>query len=582
MDRLFAKFEKGKIFLKFEGFDLKEFSGNNLVPLFYFRSVFAYYPGRILVGEPELIIKKGNEFLENPFEPDDEWLARNDVNYVVTLKYGNPIGFDVRELSKEFQPLGARGLVPVLMRILYFIAAGLLVLLMSIFFSRLMGPEQRRAESFKPDIFSIFSIVTISMMFLAVCGHSILMPLYEWDSFAIWGLKAKVLFYEGLGSDYFQNPNLAYSHLDYPLLVPFLMSAGAFSSPGYMGEMTSKIIFPFLYLAFVILIYNAARWRLDRKHALLLTAVFASTPALVRWSGAGTADMALSFFYAGSIFYLIKFFDDGKFYNLAISIIFALCCALTKNEGLPLVIINFIVLLIFSSKPLFSIKNLKAPVLYISVFIILYLPWFFFSSNIPKIHENYLGQLTIAKIAGNIDRLSLIIPEMILQFSSIKSWGLVWILALLAGITGPVFFRSKAAFILWCLLAGQLLLYILIYVIYPYNDLSKLLSETIERLYLHILPTGLLIIALQIPSPEKAEEASPATTIIPVMATVVTAPAAEKPQAPAIIGLPAVEKAPASRHHIPPNIIKAEKPKKAKPRTVKKDTKKTPRKKKSS
>ncbi|GEM_PF-2269729 len=498
VDKLFAKFEKGNILVRFEGFDPEGDSGKKLVPLIFFRSVFDYYPGKILVGDPELIIKKGNEFLDTPFTPDDEWLERNKINYQVTFICNEEggVGLDVQEISKDFPQIAAHGLLPVIIRIVYFLLAGMLVLLFAFLFRRTGSGADEEGNNSRLDAFSIFSIVTIVAMFLIVCAHSVLMPLYEWDSFAIWGLKAKVLFYEGLGSDYFQNPNLAYSHLDYPLLVPFLMSAGTFSSAGYSGEMTSKIIFPFLYLGFVYLIYSAMRWRFSRNMSLLLTAVFASTPALVRWSGAGTADMALAFFYAGSVFYLIKFLEERKILGLIVSAVFSLLCALTKNEGLPLAVINIVILMIFLPSPRLGFKGFRSFLIYIAIFAVLFLPWFMFSHNIPKIHENYIGQLTVAKVAENLDRLKLILPEMLLQFFSIKSWGLVWILVFFASVAGLGIARTRSSMALWLLFAGHFLLYMLTYIIYPYDNLPDLIDQTIDRLYLHILPAGMLFMVL--------------------------------------------------------------------------------------
>ena len=58
-------------------------------------------------------------------------------------------------------------------------------------------------------------------------------PLVEWDAFAIWGFKAKVLVHEALrpAPAYFHDLTLSYSHLDYPLMVPFL-TAGAYAAMG--------------------------------------------------------------------------------------------------------------------------------------------------------------------------------------------------------------------------------------------------------------------------------------------------------------------------------------------------------------
>jgi hypothetical protein len=396
------------------------------------------------------------------------------------------------------------GTPPSLNIIIFLFLASLILL----FVYNRKNPFKPKSLKFAFDPMAILTVSVIAIMFSVVFLHSI-MPLYEWDAFAIWGLKAKVLLHEGLGlkSDYFQNHNLTYSHPEYPLLVPYLMSGACLA--GNHHEFFYKIIFPFFYLAFTCLIYTAARWKLKRAHALFITAIFASTPALVRWSGAGTADMILSFFYAGSIIYLIKFFDDDEFHNLMISVLFSLFSAFTKNEGLPLVMINIAALTIFTSTPSLKMKKLKAPVVYISAFLILYLPWLLFSLKIPKLHENYLGNITVAKFAANIGRLPLIIHEMGSQFLSLKNWGLFWILMSVAVIVGGRLFKERAVILLWCMFVGHFLLYALVYIISPYA-FPELISQTIDRLYLHLLPVGVLITIMHlsaVPTMREEEDA---------------------------------------------------------------------------
>ncbi len=127
-----------------------------------------------------------------------------------------------------------------------------------------------------------------------------------------------------------------------------MMCAGIFQAAGSAdNQMTCKFAFPALYLAFVALTYYAARWRLDGRSALLVSALFATSPTLVRWSGAGTADMALSFFHAASVLFIVKFMENGKSSDIIVSALFSWLCASTKNEGMPLMLINASAVLAF-------------------------------------------------------------------------------------------------------------------------------------------------------------------------------------------------------------------------------------------
>ena len=321
-------------------------------------------------------------------------------------------------------------------------------------------------------------------------GDSLLMPVYNGDAYAIWVLKAKVLFYEGFGSSYFHNPNLGYSHLDYPLLIPMLIS-GVYSILGSADDSYGKIIYPFIYLLFIGLIFSAARRKLDLEKSLLLTALFASIPTLVKWSGTGTADMALTFFYAGSIFHLIIFTEKKTIQDLMLSAFYSSLCILTKNEGLPLALINILILIVFHSIPQ---KNIKCFLTYFLILIIPCTPWLVFSQSLPRIHENSLAIINLTDFVKNIVRLKTIIPELLKEYFNIQNWGIFWITTIAFSLVAWKHLRNRTVAILFILFILHTSLYILIYIVYPFS-MEWLLVTTLDRLVLHTTPAILLILA---------------------------------------------------------------------------------------
>ena len=100
IDSLFSKFEPGRLFLRFEGFNAQSEISKRIVQIVYFRAVFKYYPGQIIIGDTDLIIKEGNEFLKKPFFPNDEWLRTNNFNYMLIFHEGEKgkISYDVKEV----------------------------------------------------------------------------------------------------------------------------------------------------------------------------------------------------------------------------------------------------------------------------------------------------------------------------------------------------------------------------------------------------------------------------------------------------------------------------------------------------
>ncbi len=112
--------------------------------------------------------------------------------------------------------------------------------------------------------------------------------------------------------------------------------------------------------------------------------------------------------------------------------------------------------------------------------------------DIPRIHENYPANLSLSKFAENSGRIGFIACEMLKQFLAANNWGLCWMLIAFAIFAGRKSFGNASCIILWYIFASHFILYATAYLIYPYK-LPLLIPQTIDRLYLHILPLGFLI-----------------------------------------------------------------------------------------
>ncbi|NOY75592.1 MAG: glycosyltransferase family 39 protein, partial [Kiritimatiellaeota bacterium] len=244
-------------------------------------------------------------------------------------------------------------------------------------------PFSRVAKSEIP--FLAVGAIVAAYFFCIILADALLMPLYSIDSFALWCLKAKALFHEGLYGGFFHQPSLSYSHLNYPLSVPFLIS-GIYVSLGRFDDCLGKLIFPFFYLAGMIFIYSSLRWKLNRAAALCLTLVFISHPVLIRWSAVGIADAPLTMFYAGSVFYLVKFLAEKDLRDCLLSFLFSFFCAFTKNEGMAIAAINVGVLACFHLSPRFTLKKAKTVFAYGFGLLVLLIPWLYWRAGIPATH----------------------------------------------------------------------------------------------------------------------------------------------------------------------------------------------------
>src|SRR5205823_1774846 len=64
----------------------------------------------------------------------------------------------------------------------------------------------------------IMPAAVLLFLFFIVCLHALRIAVIEWDTFAIWGLKAKVLAADSLRTnpEYFHDATFDFSHRDYP------------------------------------------------------------------------------------------------------------------------------------------------------------------------------------------------------------------------------------------------------------------------------------------------------------------------------------------------------------------------------
>lgn len=348
--------------------------------------------------------------------------------------------------------------------------------------------------------FGISGLILL-FMFGIVIAQSLTMPLYDIDAYALWGLKAKALYYEGLvdGGLFYQLP-LSYSHLNYPLLEPFLVT-GVYVSIGQVHDLIGKIIFPFFYIGMAGFIFSSLRWKLQRVPALLLTVMFMSLPAMIRWVGAGKADFPVAVFHALSVFYLVKFIKEEKSADLILALITSVFCAFVKNEGIALAALNIGVFGAFYVLFPFSFKKLKIVGAFVLGIGLLMLPWFFWAHDIPKTHENYPQRIFFIFNTENLTRIKEILGFFTSTFCNFKRWGILWIILPVAALLNHRVCRRRYVLVMWALLILQIALYFYVFIISPW-DPKNLADMALERILLHASPLAIFLIAFHLKKEE--------------------------------------------------------------------------------
>ena len=161
-------------------------------------------------------------------------------------------------------------------------------------------------------------------------------PHGEWDAWAQWNLRAR-FFFKGFGDGTWRHafaPVLAWSHPDYPLLIP--LSVARLWIYGGVETLAAPIVFGGVMAAATVAAAGLAVARArGAARGCLAAAVILACPSFVRYSAAQCADVAVGF-YVLSAFILWANADagPGRRSQWILAGTAAALAGWTKNEGL--------------------------------------------------------------------------------------------------------------------------------------------------------------------------------------------------------------------------------------------------------
>jgi len=165
--------------------------------------------------------------------------------------------------------------------------------------------------------------------------YATIAPLWEWDFWAIWGLKARVFFeHGGIDWQFLGRPWNAFTHPDYPLLLPlnfdFLALAGGGWNDRWLG---------ILFVAFGVAVLLVARGLASRETTPLFAALLTFALASIATSRyIGLAEGALIAFGGVGVLFAREALlrdDPAAWRHAAVMLGFAANC---KNEGLAMLV----------------------------------------------------------------------------------------------------------------------------------------------------------------------------------------------------------------------------------------------------
>ncbi|WP_417912660.1 hypothetical protein [Candidatus Electronema sp. TJ] len=304
----------------------------------------------------------------------------------------------------------------------------------------------------------------------------------DWDAWAIWGSKAKVL---ALGSGPLEDVT-RFGHADYPLLWPTVWAFSGWLSGGW-EECWSKGWGAVFLLLCVWEMSIAVRARSGSRSAgLLAAALFVSVPnvpLIASWAYAETPIWLMM--TCGLTCFLRWRSEEGRRADAVLAGLFAAAAAHTKNEGLLFALLFSLLLL--------SGRQRKDILFALLAFTLCYLPWFWWS----RLHLNFeaTGLLHHWDADGLRRAASRIVPATKAIFGmwkDVRQWNIVGAGICLALIGTLLRRRPDAALLL---LPTGLLTGYFATILFNANEICWETGTTWIRLTVQTLPLFLVLLA---------------------------------------------------------------------------------------
>ena len=312
------------------------------------------------------------------------------------------------------------------------------------------NPATQQSGNPKPHLIDLATLLTITGYAL----YATLAPLWEWDYWAIWGLKAKQ-FLESGGIDwrFLESRWNTFAHPDYPLLVPLNFDFLALATGGWSDRWLGL-----LFVAWGIALLLVARALASRETTPLFASLLTLTLAAIGISRyVGLAEGALiAFGGAGVLFIRAALLDDddAAWRHGALLLGFAANC---KNEGFALLVAVTIAVIVVSwARVTATLRNL-APAYIVAA------PWLL-------LRAAHTLPTDIAE-GSALSRFLVRLPHahQILAFLGARLYEPWFWVAILAGVLiAPSAARRREIFV-FLVTAIQLLFYVAAYLSTPHN-----------------------------------------------------------------------------------------------------------------
>ncbi len=360
-------------------------------------------------------------------------------------------------------------------------------------FSQIPQIKEKSKSNKYQNMASYFLITWISLKLATVFLETYLRPIYTFDTFTNWSVRAKVFFHSSsllldpASYDFFGR-GIIHSSANYPPMNPLAQMWTALWL-GSFDEVYVKIWVPFFLLSATIYLYKVASRDTNRLTSLTIVAIFISSPLISAHATETMSDFPLAVYILFAVSALQKVVR-GRWAFLPLAGLFSVCGMLLKGEGLFIAIPLFMscCYLVWSEvrSGKRSLSSLITPLL---LPYLLVLPWFVFRS--------------IYKLGNGADDIYLTIvfrPLMLIEYFwliiGLQNFNVVFVfIPIMLACYGKF---DRELYIVMFTVGFYVMFFLSLYVFVSYYTDGSKLSECVFRNALTYYPAALLIVILLI------------------------------------------------------------------------------------
>ena len=316
-------------------------------------------------------------------------------------------------------------------------------------------------------------------------------PVYDWDALALYDFRAKVFLIDNnfihaaMSNGYF---------VQYPLLTS-LSHLFVYQ----IGLQSPKIIYSFIYLAFILIFYSTLKERIGENKSRFLAVIALLIPEIFSHSMMAYTNLSYSVFLCTGIIYLYKWLNNNEISLLMLSSILIGLSMWVRNYE-PFWVIALLAVILVSIKK----KLYKQIIYYLLPLLVFNLSWQYLMSYFNNIAPPISTETASVyyKIITSISVERIITVLTFTHRFVFSSWGLIFLLIVITTVKSLIEKKSERSFLI-IVISMILILCAGVFTFSVTYENWQLIPDSARRMSIFLIPLIVYALALGTSSKNK-------------------------------------------------------------------------------